>query len=143
MAWYAFDSAIKSCEQFGLKGPIDRWGGVRQEIHEDVCRNGFNLELGSFVQFYGADNLDASLLMIPKTGFLPASDARVQGTIRAIERDLMRGGLVQRYHTGANRRRIAAARRRVSPVFFLARGRLYSFGKNERREESIRAASDV
>ena len=99
MAWYAFDSAIKSCEQFGLKGPVDRWRKVRQEIHEDVCRNGFNPARGSFVQFYGANNLDASLLMIPKAGFLPASDARVQGTIRAVEQDLIRDGFVLRYKT--------------------------------------------
>jgi GH15 family glucan-1,4-alpha-glucosidase len=99
MAWYAFDSAIKSCEQFGLKGPLDRWREVRQEIHDDVCRNGFNPILGSFVQFYGSDNVDASLLFIPRVGFLPASDYRVQGTIRAIERDLMRDGFLERYKT--------------------------------------------
>ncbi len=99
MAWYAFDSAIKSCEQFGLKGPLDRWRQVRQEIHDDVCRNGFNPMLGSFVQFYGSDNVDASLLFIPRVGFLPPSDYRVQGTIRAIERDLMRDGFLERYKT--------------------------------------------
>ena len=99
MAWYAFDSAIKSCEQFGLKGPVDRWRAVRDEIHAEVCRDGFNPAMGSFVQFYGSDNVDASLLAIPKVGFLPIDDARVQGTIRAIERDLIRGGFVLRYDT--------------------------------------------
>jgi GH15 family glucan-1,4-alpha-glucosidase len=99
MAWYAFDNAIRSCEEFGLKGPVDRWSRVRQEIHEDVCRNGFNPEVGSFVQYYGGNNLDASLLMIPRVGFLPVSDARVQGTIQAIERGLIKDGFVQRYHT--------------------------------------------
>ena len=99
MAWYAFDSSIKSCEQFGLKGVVDRWRAVRDEIHDDVCRNGFNLALGSFVQFYGSNNLDASLLVIPKIGFLPGSDARVQGTIRAIEHSLIRDGLVLLYDT--------------------------------------------
>ena len=78
MAWLAFDSAIKSCEQFGLKGPLDRWRAVRQEIHEDVCRNGFNPMLGSFVQFYGSDNLDASLLLhTARSDFFPPSDYRV------------------------------------------------------------------
>jgi GH15 family glucan-1,4-alpha-glucosidase len=99
MAWFAFDSRIKSSEQFGLKGPLDRWRRVRQEIHDDVCRNGFNAGMGSFVQSYGSTALDASLLVIPRVNFLPASDARVQGTIRAIERDLVRGGFVERYHT--------------------------------------------
>ncbi len=99
MAWYAFDSSIKSCEQFGLKGPVDRWRAVRDEIHEDVCRDGFNPALGSFVQFYGSNNLDASLLAIPRVGFLPTSDARVQGTIQAIERGLIRDGFVLRYDT--------------------------------------------
>jgi GH15 family glucan-1,4-alpha-glucosidase len=99
MAWVAFDSAIKSCEQFGLKGPLDRWRAVRQEIHEDVCRDGFNPMLGSFVQFYGSNNLDASLLLIPRVGFLPASDYRVQGTIRSIEQKLIRDAFVMRYDT--------------------------------------------
>jgi GH15 family glucan-1,4-alpha-glucosidase len=100
MAWVAFDRAVKSCERFGLKGPVDRWRAVRQEIHEDVCRNGFDPDLGSFVQAYGSKELDASLLAIAKTGFLPPSDPRVEGTVRAIERNLMRDGLVLRYHTG-------------------------------------------
>ncbi|MGH9692177.1 MAG: glycoside hydrolase family 15 protein [Candidatus Acidiferrales bacterium] len=99
MVWAAFDSAIKSCEQFGLKGPLDRWRAVRQEVHEDVCRNGFCSDLGSFVQSYSSKNLDASLLMIPRVGFLPASDPRVKGTIEAVERGLLREGFVQRYHT--------------------------------------------
>ena len=99
MAWVAFDKAIESCEQFGLDAPVDRWRSVRREIHADVCCNAFNPDLGSFVQFYGSKNLDASLLMIPKVGFLPASDPRVRGTIDAIERNLLRGGFVQRYHT--------------------------------------------
>lgn len=99
MAWYAFDSAIKSCVQFGLKGPVDRWRAVRDEIHEEVCRDGFDPALGSFVQFYGSNNLDASLLAIPRVGFLPVSDSRVRGTIDAIERGLLRDGLVMRYDT--------------------------------------------
>jgi GH15 family glucan-1,4-alpha-glucosidase len=97
MAWVAFDSAIRSCEQFHLKGPLDHWREVRQEIHDEVCRNGFNPVLGSFVQFYGADSVDASLLFIPRVGFLPATDYRVQGTIRMIERELMVNGFVLRY----------------------------------------------
>ena len=100
MAWLAFDRTIKSAEQFGLKGPVEHWRAVREEIHEDVCRQGFDSELDSFVQSYGSKNLDASLLLIPLVGFLPPSDPRVLGTIRRIELDLLRDGFVLRYNTG-------------------------------------------
>jgi GH15 family glucan-1,4-alpha-glucosidase len=99
MAWVAFDRAVKSSERFGLKGPVDRWRSARQEIHDDVCRNGFDSKLGSFVQSYGSKNLDASLLVIPKVGFLRVSDSRVAGTVQAIERRLVRDGFVLRYDT--------------------------------------------
>jgi GH15 family glucan-1,4-alpha-glucosidase len=99
MAWVAFDRAIKSAEEFGLEGPVDHWVRVRNGIHEEVCREGFDAELGSFVQFYGAKEVDASLLLIPAIGFLPASDPRVRGTVEAIERNLLVDGFVHRYHT--------------------------------------------
>jgi GH15 family glucan-1,4-alpha-glucosidase len=99
MAWVAVDRAIKSAEQFGLDGPLDHWRALRQCIHEEVCRNGFNHELGAFVQSYGSKYLDASLLLMPIVGFLPPSDPRVQGTVKAIERRLMVDGLVFRYDT--------------------------------------------
>jgi len=99
MCWFAFDSAIKSCERFGLKGPVERWRTVREEIHKDVCHNGFDPEQGSFMQSYGSKELDASLLLIPKVGFLPVTDEKVQGTIRAIEKQLMSEGFVLRYKT--------------------------------------------
>jgi len=101
MTWTAFDRAIRSAEEFSLRGPVDHWKAVRQEIHDDVCRNGFDPELGSFVQAYGSKELDASLLLIPLTGFLPARDARVVGTVKAIERRLLRNGFVLRYQTEA------------------------------------------
>ena len=100
MAWVAFDRALKSAECFQLEGPIDRWRTLCAQIHDDVCRNGFDRELGSFVQCYGARNLDASLLLIPALGFLPPEDPRVRGTIAAIERKLLVDGLVLRYDTG-------------------------------------------
>jgi GH15 family glucan-1,4-alpha-glucosidase len=99
MAWVAFDRAIKGVERFGLEGPVERWRRLRSEIHDEVCRNGFNPRLGAFVQFYGSDRLDASLLLIPLVGFLPPDDPRVRGTIAAIEQHLMADGLVRRYHT--------------------------------------------
>lgn len=99
MSWAAFDRGIKIGEQFDCKCPLDRWRAVRDEIHKDVCVKGFNADVGSFVQFYGSKEVDASLLMIAKVGFLPASDPRVKGTVRAIEDQLMRDGLVLRYRT--------------------------------------------
>jgi GH15 family glucan-1,4-alpha-glucosidase len=97
MAWVAFDRAIKDAEQEGLQGPIDRWRQLRDAIHAEVCEKGFDVRNNTFVQAYDTKFLDASLLLIPQVGFLPADDARVLGTIAAIERKLMLNGLVLRY----------------------------------------------
>jgi GH15 family glucan-1,4-alpha-glucosidase len=99
MAWVAFDRMITSAERFGLDGPVQRWREFRTAIHEEVCLKGFDASRNSFVQSYGARELDASLLMIPLVGFLPASDPRVAGTVAAIQRDLMADGFVARYPT--------------------------------------------
>jgi GH15 family glucan-1,4-alpha-glucosidase len=97
MAWVALDRAIKAVELMGHDGPVDRWRAVRRELHDEVCREGYDSGRDSFVQFYGADHLDASLLQIPLVGFLPADDPRVKGTVAAIQRELMVDGLVHRY----------------------------------------------
>jgi GH15 family glucan-1,4-alpha-glucosidase len=97
MAWVGVDRAVKSVEQWGLKGPVDRWRSLRDQIHEQVCREGFDRELGSFVQSYGCKHLDSSLLMIPLVGFLPPDDVRVKGTVAAIEKHLLTDGFVSRY----------------------------------------------
>lgn len=99
MAWVAMDRAVKAVEHFGLDGPVERWRALRDTIHDQVCREGFNAERGAFVQFYGSDLLDASLLMMPLVGFLPATDSRVRGTIEAIERELTTEAFVARYTT--------------------------------------------
>jgi len=99
MAWVAFDRAVKDVEEFKLEGPVERWRSIRDEIHAQVCAEGFNKQRNAFVQYYGADQVDASLLMIPLVGFLPASDPRVQGTVEAIQRDLTTEGFVSRYPT--------------------------------------------
>ena len=99
MAWVAVDRMVKAVERFGLEGPAERWRNLRATIHAEVCRNGFDRERNTFVQYYGAKELDASLLMIPLVGFLPASDSRVKGTVEAIERDLVIDGFVLRYRT--------------------------------------------
>jgi GH15 family glucan-1,4-alpha-glucosidase len=100
MAWVAFDRAVKAAESFGLEGPVDRWRACRDAIHADVCANGYDAGLGSFVQSYGSKELDASLLQIPTLGFLPPEDGRVRGTIQAVERQLSEDGFVKRYRTG-------------------------------------------
>jgi GH15 family glucan-1,4-alpha-glucosidase len=97
MAWVALDRAVKAVEQARLEGPVDRWRALRREIHEEVCREGFDTGRDSFVQFYGGRHLDASLLLIPLVGFLPATDPRVKGTVAAIQSELMADGLVHRY----------------------------------------------
>ncbi|HMF06606.1 MAG TPA: glycoside hydrolase family 15 protein, partial [Methylocella sp.] len=99
MSWVAFDRGIKSIEEFGFVGPLDHWRHLRQQIHEDVCAKGYDTELGAFTQSYGSKELDASLLMIGLTGFLPPSDKRLLGTVEAIERHLIVDGLVRRYDT--------------------------------------------
>ena len=100
MAWVAFDRAAIFAETAGDASASTRWRRVADEIRGEVCRSGFDPELGSFVQFYGSRQLDASLLQIPLVGFLQASDPRVRGTLAAIERRLLRdGGLVMRYDT--------------------------------------------
>jgi len=99
MCWLAFERAIEACVQFSLPGPVERWREIRSRIHEDICRRAWRPVLGYFAQSYGSDELDASLLLMPITGFLPAADPRVRGTIEAIQRELTVDGLVQRYRT--------------------------------------------
>jgi GH15 family glucan-1,4-alpha-glucosidase len=99
MTWVAIDRGIRAVEQFGLEGPVDRWRALRDTIHAEVCSHGYDSNIGSFVQSYGSPYLDASLLLIPTTGFLPADDPRVRGTIAAVERRLFVDGFLHRYDT--------------------------------------------
>lgn len=99
-AWVAIDRALKDISEFGFDGPKDRWLALRDEIRAEVLAKGFDSERNTFTQYYGSKQLDASVLVIPATGFLPASDPRVVGTVEAIERELMVDGFVLRYSTG-------------------------------------------
>ena len=99
MAWVAFDRAVKDVERFGFDGPVERWRRLRDEIHREICDRGFNRVRQAFVQCYDGLDLDAALLMMVEVGFLPATDPRITGTVAAIERDLVRGGFVDRYRT--------------------------------------------
>jgi GH15 family glucan-1,4-alpha-glucosidase len=102
MAWVAIDRAVKAVEQFGLPGDIGKWTSIRAVIHDDICRQGFNPDRGAFTQFYGSPELDASLLMMPLVGFLPATDPRIVSTVDLIEKELVAGGFVQRYQTSSS-----------------------------------------
>ena len=99
MVWAAFDRAIGGVEKHGLPGPVEKWRDLRERVREEVLAKGFDAERNTFTQHYDTDQVDASLLLIPVCGFLPADDPRVLGTIDAIERDLMQDGLLLRYRT--------------------------------------------
>jgi GH15 family glucan-1,4-alpha-glucosidase len=101
MAWVGFDRAVLAVEQFGLSGPVEKWRASRDKIHEEVCREGYDAERGTFTQSYGSTTLDAATLLIPQVGFLPADDPRVIGTVDTIARELTRNGFVLRYDTTA------------------------------------------
>jgi len=97
MAWVALDRAVKAVERSALEGPVERWREVRDRIHAEVCCKGFDGAIDSFVQYYGSREVDGSLLMIPLVGFLPATDPRMIGTVKAIQERLTADGLVSRY----------------------------------------------
>ncbi|MET0417503.1 MAG: glycoside hydrolase family 15 protein [Actinoplanes sp.] len=97
MAWVAADRAVKAVEEFDLDGPVDRWRSLRDEIRAEILEKGYDASRKTFTQFYGSDELDAALLMVPLVGFLPAGDERVAGTVAAIEKHLLVDGFVQRY----------------------------------------------
>src|SRR5579859_5340880 len=99
MAWVAFDRAVQLAERLNYAGPIKKWKSIRDAIHRQICDRAFNEKKNSFVQAYDSEELDAGLLLMPVVNFLPGSDPRVKGTVEAIERELMPGGLVLRYNT--------------------------------------------
>jgi GH15 family glucan-1,4-alpha-glucosidase len=98
-AWFAVDRALKLAEATGRAAPVERWQRLREAIHEDICRNGYDADRNTFVQYYGARTLDASLLLIPGSGFLADDDPRVVGTVDAVQRELSSGPFVSRYST--------------------------------------------
>ncbi|MGN6780238.1 MAG: glycoside hydrolase family 15 protein [Marmoricola sp.] len=99
MVWAAFDRAVKAVERHGLPGPVEEWRALRDKVRAEILDKGYNAKKNTFVQYYGSDNLDASLLVIPIVGFLPGDDPKVLGTIKAVEKDLMHEGLLLRYRS--------------------------------------------
>ena len=137
MAWVAFERAVAEYEKANdnsdqrLAERMARWRETRAAIHADVCANGFDKEQNSFVQAYGSKKLDASLLRIPLVGFLPATDPRIRGTIQAIERQLMRDGLVLRYDTSDESDGLPAGEGAFLPCSFWLVGGLYLLGRED------------
>jgi GH15 family glucan-1,4-alpha-glucosidase len=101
MAWVALDRAVKAVERDGLPGDLARWRELRETIRAEVLARGFDPQLNSFVQTYGSKEVDASLLMLPLVGFIPADDPRMVGTVAAIQERLVHDGLVERYVTAS------------------------------------------
>ena len=101
MAWVAMDRAVRAVTDFGLDGPADRWRRLRHEIHQEVCERAYDAERNTFTQYYGGRELDASLLLLPTVGFLPAGDDRIRGTVEAVQRELSDDGFVLRYAAGS------------------------------------------
>jgi GH15 family glucan-1,4-alpha-glucosidase len=101
MAWLAFDCAVRLVQRFELDAPLARWKRIRARIHKQVCEKGYDSDRNTFTQYYGSQELDASVLMIPIVGFLPGTDERVTGTIDALRRELGHGGFISRYSTSA------------------------------------------
>jgi len=102
MAWVALDRTVRDAERFKFSGPLESWRKVRDRMHATICERGFDSERNTFTQSFGSSELDASLLLMPLVGFLPADDPRVRGTLAAIERELMVDGLVLRYRTDSD-----------------------------------------
>jgi GH15 family glucan-1,4-alpha-glucosidase len=135
MAWVALDRAVKAVENFGLEGPVERWRQVRDAIHEQVCREGYDSRLGSFVQCYGSKELDASLLLIPLVGFLPPEDPRVAGTVQAIRKDLTHDGFVARYDTRSDVDGLPAGEGAFLPCTFWLADNLVLLGRRDEARE--------
>ncbi|MGH3423558.1 MAG: glycoside hydrolase family 15 protein [Nocardioidaceae bacterium] len=102
MAWAGMDRAVQAVERFGLDGPVDKWRRIREEIHDEICKQGYDSERQTFTQFYGSEGLDASLLLMPQVGFLPYDDERIVGTVDAIDRELSQDGFILRYDPTAD-----------------------------------------
>ena len=135
MAWLAFDRTIKRGEARERKAPYAEWRKIRDAIHAQVCEQGFDRELGSFVQAYGSKTLDASLLRIPVVGFLPPQDERVRGTVAAIERELMADGLVLRYRTEETKDGLPVGEGAFLPCSFWYADNLVLLGRLEEAKE--------
>ncbi|SFT62050.1 glucoamylase [Actinopolyspora lacussalsi subsp. righensis] len=143
MVWVAFDRAVRAVEEDDLPGPVERWREIRDSVHEEVLREGFNTELGAFTQYYGGDTLDAATLLIPALGFLPGDDERVRGTVRAVERELRHGVLVDRYSTEPGTNSVDGLTGREGSFLACSFWLVDAFALCDRREEAERMFDEL
>ena len=145
MAWVAFDRAVRSHDEFGLDGPVDRWRELRQAIADDVLAKSWSDRKQAFAQSYGSDDLDASILLMPHLGFLPATDDRFRSTVDAIRDELVVDGLVLRYRTRDDGAVDGLPGRRggVPAVLVLARGRPGDAGTVDEARELFERLLDL
>ncbi len=147
MAWVAFDRAIRAVETYGYPAPLERWRAIRKTIHDTVCREAFNEEVGGFTRTLGGKELDAATLLIPIVGFLSATDERVLRTVKAIEQRLMRNGFVLRYDSGAVRDGLPSGEGAFLPCTLWYADNLVMQGRRAKAEavleRVLEAANDV
>ncbi len=147
MAWVAFDRAVKLAKAIKADAPIERWEKTRDAIHKQVCKKGFSKRRNSFVQHYGSRQLDASVLLLAMVGFLPPEDPRIRGTVEAIERHLMQGGLVMRYDTSKTDDGLPGSEGKFLACSFWLATNLKLIGRDEDAlklfERLLRLANDV
>jgi GH15 family glucan-1,4-alpha-glucosidase len=144
MAWVAFDRAVRFVEEFGDDGPVERWRSIRDEIHADVLARSWNAEKQAFAQSYGSDELDASVLLMPLVGFLPATDERILSTVEAIRRELTVNGLVLRYRAqGAGVDGLPGGEGVFLPCSFWLAGVLALQGKRDEARELFERLLDL
>ncbi len=135
MAWVGIDRAIAGVEQYGLDGPVEEWRALRARIHDDICRRGYHDKRNSFVQYYGGEQLDASLLLVPIVGFLPPDDPRVITTVEAIQRELTVDGFVLRYRSETGVDGLAGGEGAFLPCTFWLADCLALMGRREEAAE--------
>ena len=141
MAWAAVDSAVRDAEASGLEAPLERWRALRDRMHQVICERGVDPKRNCFTQSFGAPEMDASLLLIPQVGFLPADDARIVTTVKAIEQELLVDGFVLRYRTEGGGDGLPPGGGRLPAVLLLARPGLLAAGPPGGRPGPVRQAA--
>ena len=134
MAWVAVDRAIKEAERYHLQAPLVRWRKLRAKMHAQICRRGFDARRNTFVQYYGATEVDASLLQLSLVGFLRPDDPRIRGTLAAVQRELVQDGLVARYRDAPEVDGLPAGEGRFLPCSFWLADNLALAGRHSAAE---------
>ena len=143
MAWVALNCAIEAVTKYKVKGDVEKWIKLRDEIKKEILEKGFNRKLNSFVQYYGSSDLDASLLMMAHVGFLPADDPRLAGTVKAIQKNLTHNGHVIRYHTQTKVDGLPGCDSSFIACSFWLVDNLLRMGKKEEALEHYRAIQKI